>query len=285
MMLFGWPAAYAVLLWWFTTGVILWLDGRSPSTFRRSMAGATVVLAAAVVLVHESAALGTAAGAYGAFTGAVLIWGWLEMSFLLGFITGPRRHSCAVSCRGSAHFRHAAEAVLYNELALLAGAALVLAVTWAAPNRLALWTYLVLWVMRLSAKLNLFLGVPNLGETFLPPHLAYLRSFFRRRAMNALFPWSVGLSSAGVVLLAERYLHATLPGQRTGYALLTSLLALAVLEHWLMVMPLPSERLWGWAMRRTGRAGSGTATQNATAPPSSSAQATVGVLAASAEAR
>ena len=28
--------------------------------------------------------------------------------------------------------------------------------------------------MRTSAKLNLFLGVRNLSEEFLPPHLAYL---------------------------------------------------------------------------------------------------------------
>jgi hypothetical protein len=39
----------------------------------------------------------------------------------------------------------------------------------------------------------------------------------------------------------------------TGYALVSSLLALAVLEHWFMVLPLPSERLWNWALPQRRR--------------------------------
>jgi hypothetical protein len=27
------------------------------------------------------------------------------------------------------------------------------------------------------------------------------------------------------------------------------LLVLAIVEHWFMVIPLPSERLWNWALR------------------------------------
>ena len=49
--------------------------------------------------------------------------------------------------------------------------------------------------MRESAKLNLFLGVRNLSEEFLPAHLAYLQSYFRRRSMNMLFPFSVTVST------------------------------------------------------------------------------------------
>jgi putative photosynthetic complex assembly protein 2 len=33
-------------------------------------------------------------------------------------------------------------------------------------------------------------------------------------------------------------------------SLVGSLLALAVLEHWFLVLPLPSENLWKWAVRR-----------------------------------
>jgi hypothetical protein len=42
------------------------------------------------------------------------------------------------------------------------------------------------------------------------------------------------------------------------YALSVSLLGLAVIEHWFMVLPLPSERLWSWAFRDgdAGRNGS-----------------------------
>jgi len=109
--------------------------------------------------------------------------------------------------------------------------------------------------MRLSAKLNLFFGVPNLGERFLPPHLSYLKSFFRRRDMNFLFPFSVCASTTVTVLLARAYQLSENYFLCTGYALVTSLLALGVLEHWFMVIPLPSERLWNWAFQPSGARG------------------------------
>ena len=53
------------------------------------------------------------------------------------------------------------------------------------------WTFMPLWLMRTSAKLNVFLGGINLGEEFLPPHLRYLLSFMARRPMNVLMPLSL----------------------------------------------------------------------------------------------
>ena len=249
MAAFAVPAAYAVLLWWFTTGIILYLDGLPRHTFRWSMGAATGVLLAAIHALYAARADTSAAGAYTAFTCAVLVWGWLEMSFLMGFVTGPRRHACLERCSGWRHFMHASQAIIYNEILTLLGAGLVFMITSQAANRTGLWTFLILWAMRLSAKLNLFLGVPNLGEKFLPAHLQYLKSFFRKRAMNFLFPLSISLSTTALVLLVQRYLAAADAAAGTACALLTSLLALAVLEHWFMVLPLPSEKLWHWAMR------------------------------------
>jgi putative photosynthetic complex assembly protein 2 len=103
--------------------------------------------------------------------------------------------------------------------------------------------------MRLSAKLNLFLGVPNVGEKFLPIHLQYLKGFFKTRRMNFLFPLSVSAATIVAVLLWQHCLAAVDAYQVTAYALMSSLLALAVLEHWFMVLPLPSEKLWGWGLR------------------------------------
>ena len=37
----------------------------------------------------------------------------------------------------------------------------------------------------------------------------------------------------------------------TGWVLLSSLLGLAIIEHVLMVIALPLQRLWGWAMKRS----------------------------------
>jgi len=249
------PAAYAALLWWFTTGVILFLDGLPATTFRRSMAAATALLPAAAYMVRWSAADISTGGTYIAFSCAILVWGWLEMSFLMGFITGPRKHACVERCFGWRHFMHATQAIAYNEIATLLGAAGLFAATWRAPNRLAMWTFLVLWAMRLSAKLNLFLGVPNLGEKFLPPHLFYLKSFFRKRPMNFLFPLSVSGATVALVLLAQKYKSTEDSVHGVGYALVGSLLALAVLEHWFMVLPLPTEKLWSWALRARERSG------------------------------
>jgi putative photosynthetic complex assembly protein 2 len=242
-------AGFAVLAWWFTTGVILFLDRLPRRTFRLSMAGATAILAAAACALRSSANDATACGAYGAFICAVLIWGWLEMSFLMGFITGPRKNPCPDKCGGWRHFLHAAQAIIYNELATLLAAALVLAATWQSPNKVGLWTFLVLWTMRLSAKLNLFFGVPNTGENLLPPHLHYLKSFFRRRAMNPLFPVSISVSTAVAAILIRKCLVAPAGFQSDGLTLVASLLALAVLEHWFMILPWRTEKLWNWGLK------------------------------------
>jgi putative photosynthetic complex assembly protein 2 len=239
-------AAYAAVVWWFTTGIILVLDGLPRRTFRWSMGGATGILFGAAYALRASAAEPTAAGAYASFSAAILIWGWLEMSFLMGFITGPRKHACQDHCRRG-HFWHATQAILYNEIATLAGAAAVATVTWQAPNRTGLWTYLVLWTMRLSAKLNLFLGVRNLGDKFLPPHLLYLKSFFKRRQMNFLFPFSVTGGTLVAVVLFRRMIGSPDGFQATSYALVTTLLVLAVLEHWFMMLPWSGEKLWNWS--------------------------------------
>jgi putative photosynthetic complex assembly protein 2 len=145
---------------------------------------------------------------------------------------------------------HGIQAVLHHELLVLACLGGLFVLTWNEPNRLAAWTFLVLWCMRQSSKLNLFLGVRNTAEEMLPEHLQYLRSFFRRRRMNALFPVSMLGAGAGMVLLVEAGGDAA-PGsfEAVQATLLASMLALGALEHVLLMLPIPSTALWGWAMR------------------------------------
>ncbi len=92
---------------------------------------------------------------------------------------------------------------------MLGTTALVVMVTWNAPNQIGTWTFLILFSMRLSAKLNMFLGVRNLYENFLPAHLQHLKSYFARRAMNLLFPISV---SAATVVAAMLWNDVASPG-------------------------------------------------------------------------
>ena len=104
--------------------------------------------------------------------------------------------------------------------------------------------------MRISAKLNVFLGVRNLSIELLPPHLAYLASFFRKRAMNLLFPLSVSASTVVAVWMVNEALSSPAGSARaTGLLLVATLLWLAILEHWLLVLPLQATALWQWAMR------------------------------------
>jgi putative photosynthetic complex assembly protein 2 len=245
-MSFGLPATYTALLWWFATGTILLLIRRPERTYRATLLCATMLLGLALALLRRSGFTVTSGGAYVSFAGALLVWAWLEITFLTGYITGPQMSICVPRLAGARRFVAAARTVIYNELATLACGLAVLAATWGAPNRAGLFAYLILWGMRLSAKLNLFFGVPNLGERFLPAHLAYLKSYFRRRSMNALFPFSLAGGTALTVLAARRYCAAAEGFDATAWALLTSLLALGTLEHLFMVLPMGSEKLWNY---------------------------------------
>jgi len=141
--------------------------------------------------------------------------------------------------------------VLWHELALLIVGLLILAITWRAANQVGTSTYLVLWIMRTSAKLNLYLGVRNLSEAFLPAHMRYLESFFKRRRMNAFFPFAVTVAFIGLqwILMAGEHPLAQ-PAEKVGSLLVGSLLALAILEHFMLVLPLDTTALWRWALRK-----------------------------------
>ena len=241
---------HALFLWWFGTGIVLYLDGLPARTFRRTVAVATGLLGLAVVALAMTRDEASPVAAHIAFAAAVTIWGWNEILFLSGLVTGPRRSRSPAGDRGWTRFRHAAETVLYHEILLVASAGGIALVLVGAENKVGLWTFLILWAMRLSTKLNIFLGVRNLGESFLPDHLAYLASYFRRAPMNRLFPWSVIGSSA---LLAALVVAATAtdspPFQVVAACLVGTLLALAILEHGFLVLPLDSVGLWRWGLR------------------------------------
>jgi putative photosynthetic complex assembly protein 2 len=246
---FGFPILYTLFVWWFSTGLILYLDGLPKWTYGWSFGGATLLLAAALFGLHQTSTDTSVTGAYVAFTCAVLVWGWVEVSFLMGYITGPRRTPCPDAV-GWRRFTAAVEVILHHELAIVAVAVMVLAATWGGANQVGTWTFAILWSMRQSAKLNLFLGVRNLNEQFLPEHLGYMQSYLRRRRMNFLFPVSVTVATGLAALLWERAFAPEVGAFGTaGLILVGTLLTLAILEHWFLVLPLPSEALWSWGLR------------------------------------
>ena len=243
------PALFALFIWWFGTGLVLLLDSLPRTTFRWSLAVSTGIAIAALVCLERTAGHATVGGAYAAFTCAVLAWGWHELAFLTGWITGPRKAACSQPGHGPTRFNEAVQVILWHELAIIAMAMLISWLTWGQPNQVASWTFWLLWVMRLSAKLNLYLGVRNLSLDFLPERLGYLGSYFRRRRFNALMPWSLLLGGLAMLWVLGDVALAQ-PGARAARLLLASTLALALVEHLLMVLPLQPSLLWRWALKR-----------------------------------
>lgn len=242
---------FAVFIWWFSTGLVLILNRLSVKAVRASQVSSSLLaLAALAGLAHASGQTGVAAS-YCAFTCALLVWGWNELSFLTGWITGPRRTALPPEAAGWSRFVASFQAVQWHEVGILCTGIVVVGVTWDAPNQVGTATYLVLWIMRTSAKLNLYLGVRNLSEAFLPDHLAYLASFFRRRAMNPLLPVSVVAASACLAMLVSRAADSQTSGaDAVGLALVGTMLALAILEHLLLVLPVDATAVWQWALTR-----------------------------------
>lgn len=242
------PVGFAIFVWWFSTGLILLLDNLPRTTFRWSLLISSLLGAGAMAGIAHTANQTTPTGAFCAFTCALLVWGWHELSFLTGWITGPRKTPSPAGASDAQRFVHAVQAILWHELGIIAVGLTLVGITWQAPNQVGTWTFVVLWTMRTSAKLNLFLGVRNLSEEFLPAHLKYLGSFFRRRAMNLLFPVSITTSTGVAGMMVASALGAS-PTESTGLLLVATMLGLAILEHWLLVLPLPATALWRWAMK------------------------------------
>jgi putative photosynthetic complex assembly protein 2 len=219
-----------LFLWWFSTGAILLICSRPQRLPRLSvLIGGGALLALSLVAIRRGADLDTAFGAYISFLGAVGLWGWLEIGFLTGLVTGPSNAPCPVDARGWRRFNLA-----------------VLALTWHSVNPVGLLTFVILLVMRVSAELNIFLGVPYLPDSLLPERLSYLKSYFRTSPINRLFPVSIIGASLAAILLGQKALVVE-GGQSVGFALLFTLICLAILEHFFMVIPWSEAMLWRWA--------------------------------------
>jgi putative photosynthetic complex assembly protein 2 len=236
--------ALVVLLWAASTALIFFLDSLPQKTFKWSMAMATVLLALSFIGIWIWRNDTSAFAILASFTASMLVWGWMEMSLYMGYVTGPRKQHCEHGCHGLAHFGHAVSVNLWHELAIIAGAAAL----WFIGNDMALWTYVMLWLMHLSARLNVFLGVRNISAEFVPEHMAVLRSFLRKRNMNPLFPLSCIALTTLTIWLAFNSGSQSLP-----YTIAATLAVIGLIEHILLMLPLPVERLWHWSQARKAK--------------------------------
>lgn len=244
----------ALLGWWVSTGVILYLNLLPRRSHRWSVLAFSTLSLFSLTLLPQVARDATPLGAAAGFAIALAVWGWLEISYLMDFITGTHKRPCPSGLRGWPRFRLALGTSIHHELAVASAGLAIIALSWGGANQIATGTYLVLWIMRWSAKLNLYLGVSNFNEQWLPERSRYLITYMPKRRMNFLFPVSVTLGTAGAVLLLRAALGAGDDFGRLGNTLVSSLLALAVLEHWFMVLPLRDSALWQWAVSAADQA-------------------------------
>jgi putative photosynthetic complex assembly protein 2 len=249
--------SFAIFIWWFSTGAILYLDNLAKTTYRWSLIVFAAVAAAALVCIAKIGSQLTVSGAYAGFICAILVWGWVELTFLTGIVTGSNKTPWQPPQNGQIQpkllrLKMAVGALVYHELLIAFFALVIFVLSKDKQNQVGLATYIVLWAMRTSSKINLFLGVRNWSAEFLPEHLRYLKSFFKRRSMNWLFPFSVLLSVVCLYSLSvNAFASGTALETKTGMILVGALLALGLLEHLLMVMPFSANGLWKWAMPRT----------------------------------
>ena len=68
--------------------------------------------------------------------------------------------------------------------------------------------------------------------------------------MNLLFPVSVTVSTVVAALLFRRAFAADADAATAaGYTFVATMMTLAILEHWFLVLPLPAAALWGWSLQ------------------------------------
>jgi len=238
-------ALVPVLLWWVGTGLVLRnAHGQERIWPMAALTAAVPVCFLGLVLLSPHPA--TSGVVLTSYALVFVLWAWLEVSFYLGYVTGPVKSPCPPDASTGRRLLHGLASSAYHEAAMIAlGVALFVVADGGA--RWAPWFYATLAVMHTSARLNVVLGVRNLNEHFLPRRLSYLSALFRKRPMNGLMPLSI-LASVALSAFLVVAASAAEGGEATALIVLSTLAVLGVLEHLLLVLPLPGHRLFEWGL-------------------------------------
>ncbi len=244
-----------VIVWWLSTGVVMLASRRRLDNQALVLGGATAVAVAAAFGLHASAQMATTAGVFVAFLSALGFWAWSETTFLLGLITGPRRTPCPPGLSGWERFRAAFQVVRDHELAILASGLVVVLLTLDGVNQTGFWTFAILWAMRISAKINIFLGAPNSTGMLVPPNLAYITTYYRTDRISPLFPVVIVSAAAALVLFVALAYRAGSPHEVVSWTILATFLTLAIVENLFLILPVSDAALWSWATGGGNRSG------------------------------
>ena len=243
------PILFVILLWWFSTGAVLWLARGMEKQLPARLLGVTVLtaigFAGAVIASNSTHTLAP----YFGFASALAIWSWVEFTFLTGMITGPRIDPCPENITEQTRFKLAFATVSRHEFALVAALLAVWLVTLGGHDQTALWSFATLWLMRISAKLTIFSGVPSFSQDMMPRGIAHLHSYFRDDRIGPVFWFSMITTFLVFIFAIFSFGTGAVPDEKfTMIVMLTTLIALAAFEHLMMILPFKETALWQWAM-------------------------------------
>lgn len=249
------PFVVVAALWFVSTGLVATLNHRFRQSFGRALVIAGGCALCGLALVVLSSTSQAVWAVYASFLGGLLIWSWHEISFLTGAVAGVHRQACPPQTRGWERFSLATMALIHHEVALAMTAGLLLSLAAFTHNATGALTFALLLIFRLSSKLNIYRGVPNMSDELLPRHLDYLKSYFGPRHLHP----ALLLSTAAILGLGAWFAHSAFvapdPAGTTQGALLSGLCLLAALEHVFLAIPFRDSALWQWALEGRAEAG------------------------------
>ncbi|MEM1435120.1 MAG: putative photosynthetic complex assembly protein PuhE [Pseudomonadota bacterium] len=244
-------ASYALVLWWGGTALV-WLLVRHRERPWASLWLLPLAGGLSLGVIDAAGAVPSVAASMLSFLGAIVLWGVLEAAHLYGWLTGPEKAPCPQRVTHLERFRRGINVGLHHDLGILVVVALLWTLLHDTPNPTAAWAFTVLWLMRWSAKLNLFLGVANFDAGLMPERMRYMASYMLQRTVNPLYPFSIAAGVLGTIYGALLLRSGLLSeAQYAGVALTTSLLVLGLFEHVLMMLPLRDSHLWRWVLAQT----------------------------------
>jgi len=237
------PLLSVIAIWWIGTGVVLYLQQRLTST-RLVLASTLLCVSLLTLIILKIVAHDVSSwNSYAGFVAAVVLWGCIELSYYSGLVSGVHQRECPPHCSTYRRFQLALGASIWHEISVLFAGLIVVTLHWSEPNPTGLYTFLVLWMMRWSAKLNLFFGVPNFNTDWFPARLAYAHSYIRRAPVSVFYVVCVSIACVVAWKLLSLSLQQPSPLSLTS-GLPGVLLMLAILEHFFMALPIADAKLW-----------------------------------------
>ena len=237
-------------LWWLFTGLAL-ISAHQDPPIKSLLFGLSTLLAIVCLFsVPYIAADTSLLAVFVGFLFALLIWAWLELMFLMGFLTGPNKSSAPPGLGLGQKFKLALATMIHHEVAVISVIALTLFLGGNHPaNPIVPFVLLLLWLMRCSTKLNLFFGVRHFNNGWLPESHKHVASYISVGKNSALMAPSALLAAIVAVLLFLRAFATDDSSVALNLFLLAWVATLAAIEHVFLMYRVGEEALWRWAVK------------------------------------